>query len=122
MGAGPESPGETPFPTQFGDYSVLGHLATGGMAEVFVARKTGLHGFEKIVVIKRVRPDLTQDATATSQFLDEARLVATLEHPNIVQVHEVGFAHGSYFFVMDYIDGVDLRQLIWKSGKFKRKI
>jgi serine/threonine protein kinase len=122
MGAGSESPGDSPFPQQFGDYSVLGHLATGGMAEVFVARKTGMHGFEKIVVIKRVRPDLTEDASTTRRFLDEARLVATLEHPNIVQVHEVGYAHGSYFFVMDYIDGVDLRQLMWKSAKFKRKI
>ncbi|HEY5921557.1 MAG TPA: serine/threonine-protein kinase [Kofleriaceae bacterium] len=121
MGGGPEQMGEEP-PQRFGDYSILGHLATGGMAEVFIARKTGLHGFEKIVVIKRVRPDLTGDTTAISNFLDEARLVATLEHPNIVPVYEVGYAKGSYFFVMEYIDGVDLRQLIGKVARATKRI
>jgi tRNA A-37 threonylcarbamoyl transferase component Bud32 len=99
------------LPEQFGKYSLLGHLATGGMAEVWLARQLGLHGFEKIVVIKRARPDLT-DADTTKRFLDEARLVATLEHPNIAQVYEIGFVNGSYFFVMEYVDGADLRRLI----------
>ena len=99
------------LPEQFGKYSLLGHLATGGMAEVWLARKVGVQGFEKIVVIKRARPELT-DAATTQYFLDEARLVATLEHPNIAQVYENGIINGSYFFVMEYIDGPDLRRLI----------
>jgi serine/threonine protein kinase len=99
------------LPEQFGRYSLLGHLATGGMAEVWLARQLGMQGFEKIVVIKRARPELT-DAETTELFLDEARLVATLEHPNIAQVYEIGAVNGSYFFVMEYVDGADLRRLI----------
>ena len=102
------------LPEQFGKYSLLGHLATGGMAEVWLARQVGLQGFEKIVVIKRARPELT-DPDTTRRFLDEARLVATLEHPNIAQVYEIGFVNGSYFFVMEYVDGTDLRRLIEAS-------
>jgi serine/threonine protein kinase len=99
------------LPEQFGKYSLIGHLATGGMAEVWLARQVGLEGFEKTVVIKRARPELT-DRETTRRFLDEARLVATLEHPNIAQVYEIGFVSGSYFFVMEYVDGADLRRLI----------
>ena len=99
------------LPEQFGKYSLLGHLATGGMAEVWLARQNGMEGFEKIVVIKRARPELT-DSETTRQFLDEARLVATLQHPNIAQVYEIGTVGGSFFFVMEYVDGADLRRLI----------
>ena len=99
------------LPEQFGKYALLGHLATGGMAEVWLARQLGLQGFEKIVIIKRARPELT-DPETTQFFLDEARLVATLEHPNIAQVYEIGVVNGSYFFVMEYVDGADLRRLI----------
>jgi len=99
------------LPEQFGKYSLLAHLATGGMAEVWLARQLGMQGFEKIVVIKRARPELA-DRETTAMFLDEARLVATLEHPNIAQVYEMGSVNGSYFFVMEYVDGADLRRLI----------
>ena len=110
----PSSSFGTVLPEQFGKYALLGHLATGGMAEVWLARQLGLQGFEKIVVIKRARPELS-DAETTQFFLDEARLVATLEHPNIAQVYEIGVVNGSYFFVMEYVDGADLRRLIESS-------
>src|ERR1041384_8272014 len=99
------------LPEQFGKYSLLGHLATGGMAEVWLARQLGVQGFEKIVVIKRERPELSDPAT-TQYFRDEARLVANLEHHNIAQVYENGIVNGSYYFVMEYVDGPDLRRLI----------
>jgi serine/threonine protein kinase len=107
----PRSPLNAQLPEQFGRYSLLGHLATGGMAEVWLARQVGMEGFEKIVVIKRARPELI-DRETTRLFLDEARLVAQLEHPNIAQVYEIGSVSGSYFFVMEYVDGADLRRLI----------
>jgi serine/threonine protein kinase len=109
------------LPEQFGKYSLLGHLATGGMAEVWLARQAGMQGFEKIVVIKRARPELT-DRDTIQRFLDEARLVATLEHPNIAQVYEIGFVNGSYFFVMEYVDGTDLRRLIEASIQKRKRI
>jgi serine/threonine protein kinase len=99
------------LPEQFGKYTLLGHLATGGMAEVWLARQLGMEGFEKIVVIKRARPELI-DRETTRLFLDEARLVASLQHPNIAQVYEIGTVGGSYFFVMEYVDGADLCRLI----------
>jgi serine/threonine protein kinase len=107
----PSSSSHALLPQQFGKYSLLGHLATGGMAEVWLARQLGMKGFEKIVVIKRARPELS-DKESTELFLDEARLVATLEHPNIAQVYEVGAVNGSYFFVMEHVGGADLRRLI----------
>jgi tRNA A-37 threonylcarbamoyl transferase component Bud32 len=109
------------LPEQFGKYSLLGHLATGGMAEVWLARQVGMQGFEKIVVIKRARPELS-DRETTRLFLDEARLVATLQHPNIAQVYEIGSVGGSYFFVMEYVDGADLRRLIEASLAKRQRI
>ncbi|HSR96223.1 MAG TPA: serine/threonine-protein kinase [Kofleriaceae bacterium] len=109
------------LPEQFGKYSLLGHLATGGMAEVWLARHVGMQGFEKIVVIKRARPELS-DRETTRLFLDEARLVATLQHPNIAQVYEIGSVSGSYFFVMEYVDGADLRRLIEASLAKRQRI
>ena len=90
----PRSTTTAVLPEQFGKYSLLGHLATGGMAEVWLARQSGMQGFEKIVVIKRARPELTDHGT-TRLFLEEARLVATLEHPNIAQVYEIGAVNNS---------------------------
>src|SRR5688572_30087585 len=108
---GPEG---TALPAQFGEYSLLGHLATGGMAEVYLARAAGLQGFDKIVVIKRVRTEMT-DVETTGLFLDEARLVATLEHPNIAQVYEMDMVGDAYFFVMEYVHGADLRHVMETS-------
>jgi serine/threonine protein kinase len=104
-------------PQQVGNYTVLGHLATGGMAEVYLARQQGIEGFEKTVVLKRIRPELTADRATVTSFLDEARLVATLAHPNIAQVHEVIVVDGTYFIIMEYVYGADLRQLISRSRK-----
>ncbi len=91
------------------------------MAEVYLARQAGLEGFEKVVVIKRVRPE-SDDAQTTALFLDEARLVATLEHPNIAQVHDIGLVNGSYFFVMEYVHGADLRHVMEASIKQRRRV
>jgi serine/threonine protein kinase len=120
-----DSPGfdaRAQLPDQFGNYSILGLLATGGMAEVYLARQTGLAGFEKTVVIKRVRPELISDYVVTGYFLDEARLVATLQHPNIAQVYEIGVVNNSYFLVMEYVDGADLRQLMERAVDLGRQI
>src|SRR5262249_36621448 len=109
------------LPEQFGRYSLLGHLATGGMAEVWLARQLGMQGFEKIVVIKRARPELSDQET-TALFLDEARLVATLQHPNIAQVYEIGLVNGTYFLVMEYVHGADLRQLMERAVELGQRI
>jgi len=98
--------------TTFGRYEVVKHLAQGGMAEVFLARTIGIKGFERYVVIKRIRAEQARDKSHVQMFLDEARLAATLHHHNVVQVHDIGEEQGEYFFVMEYVHGEDVRKLL----------
>jgi len=95
--------------TAIGKYEVLRKLATGGMAEIYLARVRGTAGFEKIVVLKRILPHYAEDPSFVQMFLDEARLAATLQHPNIADVYDVGQMNGSYFFTMEFIHGEDAR-------------
>ncbi|HEU4729242.1 MAG TPA: serine/threonine-protein kinase [Kofleriaceae bacterium] len=93
---------------RFGKYLLVGEIATGGMAEVFLAVHKGLEGFVKVVVIKRVLQHLTRNAEYVRMFVDEARLAARLEHPNIVRTYEFGEVDGQYFTAMEYLPGEDL--------------
>jgi len=95
-----------------GRYEVVKHLAQGGMAEVFLARAKGIEGFERHLVIKRIREEQAHDKMHVQMFLDEARLAASLHHHNIVQVHDIGEEQGEYFFVMEYVHGEDVRKLL----------
>jgi serine/threonine protein kinase len=95
-------------PTQLGRYQLLGPMASGGMAEVFLARATGLGGFAKRVVIKRLHRDLAGQEPVVRMFLDEARLSAALQHPNIVQVLDVDRGPDGVFMVMEFLHGRDL--------------
>jgi serine/threonine protein kinase len=82
------------------------------MAEVLIARATGEEGFERHVVLKRIRAEQAKDPEYVKMFVDEARLAASLHHQNIVQVHDIGEADGEYFFAMEYIHGEDLRRIL----------
>lgn len=81
------------------------------MAEVFRARTRGAEGFEKEVAVKRIHPHLASDEMFVRMFLDEARLAATLRHPNIAQVYDVGVERGEYFYAMELLDGLDVYRL-----------
>ncbi len=91
---------------------MLTRLAVGGMAELFVARTVGQHGFEKLVALKRILAAHAEDEQFINMLLAEARLAATLHHPNIAQVYDVGEVDGTYFFTMEYVFGQDLRQIV----------
>src|SRR5262245_33004676 len=93
---------------RFGKYLLVGDIAVGGMAEVFLAVHKGVEGFIKVVVIKRVLPQLTSNPDFVRMFVDEARLAARLEHPNIVRTYEFGEVNGHYFTAMEYLPGEDL--------------
>ncbi len=82
------------------------------MAEVFLAESAGLEGFKKQVAIKRVLPHLSEKKRFIAMFLDEARLSAHLNHSNVAQVFDIGVGDASYFIVMEYVEGSDLKQLI----------
>ncbi len=99
-------------PIRFGKYELLSRIAAGGMAEIFLARAASLKGFEKYLVIKRILPHKASDQDFVSMFLDEARLAATLDHPNIVQIYDVGAIDGEYFIAMEYLHGEDLLSLV----------
>jgi serine/threonine protein kinase len=95
---------------RFSKYLLVGEIARGGMGEVFLAIQQGLEGFSKVVVVKRVVSHLTKSADFTRMFIDEARLAARLEHPNIVKTYEFGDHEGQYYTVMEFLAGEDLRK------------
>ncbi|HEY4182939.1 MAG TPA: serine/threonine-protein kinase [Kofleriaceae bacterium] len=99
------------MPNKLGKFELIRPLATGGMAELYLARTTGLEGFEKVVVVKRMLPQYAKDQAYVAMFLAEARLSATLHHPNIAQVYDIGIEDGEYFFSMEYVHGEDLGHL-----------
>src|SRR3954465_3625954 len=90
-------------PVTFGRYTLLERLAVGGMAEVFRAKISSSHGFEKVVVIKRLLPHPAEDQKFVSMFIDEAKLTAQLTHPKIVQILDFGEVAGQYFTALEYI-------------------
>jgi len=93
-------------------YKVLERIAAGGMAEVFRAESAGLEGFKKLVAIKRVLPHLSEKKQFIGMFLDEARVGAHLSHSNCVQVFDIGVGDNTYFIVMEFVDGSDLKGVI----------
>lgn len=100
------------FPRRFGKYTLLRKLARGGMAELYLALHRSIAGFERLVVIKRILPDLARDEGFITMLLQEARIAATFAHPNIVTVFDLGNADGEYFIAMEHIHGEDLRSIV----------
>ena len=97
---------------KFGKYTLVAKLATGGMGEIFLAKLSGMAGFEKLVVIKRLLPHLAEDAHFVTMLLDEARIAARLSHPNVCQVHDLGEVDGQYYIAMEYLEGVPCSQML----------
>jgi serine/threonine-protein kinase len=93
---------------QCADYELLERLSAGGMAEVFLAKSRGADGFERLLAIKRMHPKMTHDLGLTKMFVDEANIAATLTHPNIGRVYELGVEGDIYFIAMEHIPGIDL--------------
>lgn len=102
---------------RFGKYTLLNRIAVGGMAEIFLARQEGLEGFEKTICIKRIRPHLSSQANFVRMFLNEAKLAAQLNHPNIVQIYDLGRINDSYFIAMEYISGRDMSRIVPKAER-----
>lgn len=98
-------------PAKIGRYHVIGRIASGGMAELFLAKVLGPGGFERPVVIKRVLPHLVNEREFRDMFLDEARIVAAIHHRNVVQVHELGREDDELYLVMEYLAGESVRSL-----------
>ncbi|MBI5497659.1 MAG: serine/threonine protein kinase [Deltaproteobacteria bacterium] len=108
-----ETRAPSPPPEQLGKYALLERIGVGGMAEVWLARASGPGGFAKSCVVKMVRPGVDQ-ARFSRMFMDEARLAALLNHPNIVQLFDFGEHEGRLFIAMEFVQGRTLRALIKK--------
>jgi serine/threonine protein kinase len=107
-----------PEPIQFGKYTLFERIGRGGMADVYKGRISGPAGFERVFVVKRILPHLSDDATFIKMFVEEAKMSARLNHPNIVQIFELGAVEGEYFISMEYVRGRDLAETmraIWKT-------
>lgn len=107
---------------RFGDYRLERLLGTGGMAQVYIARRVGPHGFSKRVAVKRILPQLANDARLIAMFCDEARIQAALAHPNLVQVLDFGEHEGELYMVMEYVEGLSCGQLIARVAARRRTV
>ncbi|WP_224361486.1 serine/threonine-protein kinase [Hyalangium versicolor] len=108
-----------PFrPQPFGRYTLLSHLATGGMGEIYLARLEGAQGFEKLCVIKKILPQLAEDKEFVDRFVGEARTLVKLHHGSIAQVLDMGLHEGDAYMALEYVDGKDLRKV---AGRVRDK-
>ncbi|HEX7701508.1 MAG TPA: protein kinase, partial [Kofleriaceae bacterium] len=103
-------------------YEILAKLATGGMAEIFLARGASTGGVERYVVLKRILRQRAHDQSFVRMFLDEARLAAQLQHPNIAQVYDIGKLGESFFFTMEYVHGETVRALLQRAHALRSPI
>jgi serine/threonine protein kinase len=103
-------------------YQILAKLASGGMADIFLARGEGVAGVERYCVLKRILRDRASDVHFVRMFLDEARLAAQLQHPNIAQVYDIGKLGDSYFFTMEYVHGETVRALLHRAQGLRRTL
>jgi serine/threonine protein kinase len=106
---------------QVGNYQLLKKLATGGMAEVWLANQIGIQGFNRHIVVKRILPHLSEDPEFVQMFLNEAKIASRFNHPNIAQIYDLGQGEGQYFIAMEFIHGEDLGRLMrkaWSTGQW----
>ncbi len=105
------------MPMRFGKYTLMRKLAVGGMAELFLALQRSVAGFEKLIVVKRVLPHLVKDDAFIELLLAEARIAATLNHPNVAHIYDVGSVGGQFYIAMEHIHGEDLRSIVRQMKK-----
>jgi serine/threonine protein kinase len=108
---------QLPLPSQLGSYELIRPIAQGGMADIYLARRVGPGRFERHVAVKVLNRMRTADPEACAMFLDEARLVALLNHHHIASVFEVDVVDGKHYLAMEYVHGADLRELLARSQR-----
>jgi len=103
-------------------FELIAEIASGGMATVYLARLSGVGGFQRFVAIKRLHPHLANDQEFVQMFLDEARLAARLHHPNVVPILEIGMSQQGYYLVMEYVEGDTLARILARSAQAGRML
>ncbi len=107
---------------RIGKFDVIAEIGTGGMATVYLARSTGQGGFNRLVAIKVMHPHLSQEDSFVEMFLDEARVAATIQHPNVVSIIDVGIEEGLIFLIMDYVEGDSFSNIEKMAVNLRRRI
>ena len=98
-------------PTPFGKYTLLERINVGGMAEVFRAKAFGVEGFERLVAVKKILPNIAEDEEFIAMFIDEAKIAVQLQHANIAQIFDLGKVEDSFFIALEFVRGRDLRAM-----------
>lgn len=106
----------------FGKYRLFARLGTGGMADVYLAVAQGAMNVNRLVVIKRLRDEHANDEATREMFVNEARLAARLNHPNVIQTQEAGTENGTYFLAMEYVDGQPMSRLLNKMKRETKRL
>jgi eukaryotic-like serine/threonine-protein kinase len=104
-------------PVQFGKYYLLDRINVGGMAEVFKAKAFGVEGFERLVAVKRILPNIAEDEEFITMFIDEAKIAVQLQHANIAQIFDLGKVDDAFFIALEYVHGKDLRAIFDRLQK-----
>ncbi len=107
-------------PQQFGKYSLIEKIGQGGMAEIFKAKAYGSQGFEKVLVVKRILPNLMKDTHFVDMFVNEAKLTVSLSHNNIIQIYELDEADGQFYIAMEFIHGQDMFNVVDRG--YRRRV
>src|SRR6187551_2214852 len=102
-------------PIAFGKYYLLERINVGGMAEVFRAKAYGVEGFERLVAVKRILPNIAEDKDFIRMFIDEAKIAVQLNLANIAQIFDLGVVDSSYYIALEHVHGRDVRAIFDRS-------
>ena len=107
---------------QFGPYELVRQIAVGGMAEIHLAKTSGIAGFEKYVALKMIHPNFSQDQQFIEMLIDEAKITVQLQHVNIAQTFDLGRVNQTYYITMEFVDGADLYKLLRRGSERDRDV
>ena len=110
------------MPRRFGKYELLERIGVGGMAEIFKARFTGIAGFEKLVVVKRILPNFASNRSFIRMLINEAKIASALQHPNVVQIFDLGQVEEQHYIAMEIVHGKDLLKVLSRCVKLRERI
>ncbi len=107
---------------RFGDYTLVQQIGRGGMAEIYLAKRVGVRGFEKPLAVKKILTRHTTRSSFVEMFVEEAKLTSRLSHQNIVQIYELGSVDGEYFIAMEYVAGWDILRILQRAANQKKPV
>ncbi len=109
-------------PREFGKYTLLNKIGSGGMAEIYRSELEGIDGFRKVLVVKKILPKYANNRQFITMFVQEAKVCSGMHHANVVQIYELGEVGGEYYIAMEFVEGQDLLKLLTRASKLGRRV